>query len=393
VAVIGLVATALGAWHAPDRALLAYLVAFAFVASIPLGALFVLLIGYAASARWLSVVRRVSAGLAAAMLPVPLLFVPIALGLSRLYPWARPRAGLPERAAALLAHKAPYLNVPFFIVRAFVYFAIWLGAAFLLRHWGRRAEQAQAEARESSGDAHEAERGPQPADPLARERAFSSFALVPVSLATTFAAFDWLMSLRPSWFSTMYGVYYFAGSFLVGWAVITLVSRANQDRELAGALTPHHFHALGRMLFAFVIFWAYTAYFQIFLMQIANRASEVDFLVPRLHGVWRSLTYVLALGHFALPFFALLPRSVKFRPNYVAAVALWLVPMHYLDVYWLVLPSVYPDRLAWHWLDAAALAALGGVGWTAYVLLERDTPLLASGDPFLAEGIDYVSPT
>lgn len=379
VTLIGTLLAVVGFLLDPQRALESYLVAFAYVCSIPLGALFVLMIGYACNAKWISVLRRLNEGLALAIAPAPLLFLPIAMDLERLYPWMGPKDAMSHEVAKLVVHKAPYLNAPFFIARSLAYFSVWILCAFLLRHWARRHDGSKLKYAE---------------DALRRERAFSSAMLVPVSLAVTFAAFDWLMSLEPTWFSTMFGVYYFAGSFLAGWATIALCAYLGvRSGELREGITANHFHALGRLLFAFVIFWAYAAYFQVFLIKIANRPIEVSFFVPRLEGAWKLLSYLLALGQFVLPFALLLPKRVKFSPVYVGAVSVFILIMHYLDVYWLVMPSLHPEGLSPHWLDLVMLVAIGGVTVTFYAFVQRGISPIARRDPFFAEGIDYVSPT
>lgn len=379
VTLVGTMLAVVGFLMDPQRALESYLVAFAYVLSIPLGALFVLMIGYACNAKWISVLRRLCDGLALAIAPAPLLFLPIALGLERLYPWMRPTSAMTPEMAELVKHKASYLNAPSFVARSFGYFSLWILCAFLLRHWARRHVGAPVEYAE---------------DALQRERAFSSAMLLPVSFAITFAAFDWLMSLEPTWFSTMFGVYYFAGSFLAGWAAISLCAYLGvRSGHMRDGITGNHFHALGRLLFAFVIFWAYAAYFQVFLIKIANRPIEVSFFIPRLEGAWKSVSYLLALGQFVLPFALLLPKSVKFRPAYVGAVSVFILVMHYVDVYWLVMPSLHPESLSPHWLDLVMLLAIGGLTVTFYAFLQRGVSPIPRHDPFFAEGIDYVSPT
>jgi hypothetical protein len=380
VAALGIAGMIVGVVVAPGRALHAYLAAFATVASIAVGALILQLIGYAANTRWLSVPRRIVGTIALAVVPLAALFVPIALGVAWLYVWADPHAvaALPEEVRALLEHKRPYLNVPFFVVRTAVYFAIWITAAGLLRVWSRRHDG-------------------RPADPeaaLGRERAFASAMLPPVGLAMSFAAFDWLMSLEPTWTSTIFGVYYFAGGFLAGVATVAICAWAGvRSGQADGALSPHHFHALARLLLAFTVFWAYVAYFQVFLIQIADRPNEVSFYLHRLSGSWRAFVIILAIGHFALPFLLLLPRAPKFRAGRVAAVAAWILVVHYLDLYWLVLPTATPAGAAPHPLDLAALAAVVGPCVAFCAWLQRGETLVPAHDPFLPEGLGYASPT
>lgn len=162
-------------------------------------------------------------------------------------------------------------------------------------------------------------------------------------------------------------------------------------RRARDIVTPHHFHAIGRLLFAFTVFWAYAAYFQAFLIQIADRPAEVTFYLARLDGGWTGWTLALAIGHFVVPFALLLPRRVKYRAGWVAGVAGWILAMHYADLYWLVAPSA--GSLSPHWLDLAALVAVVGLSGAWCLWRQRGVPAFAVGDPFLAEGIAYRSPT
>jgi hypothetical protein len=303
----------------------------------------------------------------------------VALGADWLYLWAAPPADLPEPVRVLLEHKRPYLNLAAFVARAGVYFAVWIVAATLLRLWSRRRDAAPRSTQD-------------PADALARERGFASAMLVPSGFAITFAAFDWLMSLEPTWFSTMFGIYYFAGGFLGGIALVAVLAFAGvRSQAMRDLVTPNHFHALGRLLLAFTIFWAYVAYFQVFLIQIADRPVEATFYLHRATGGWQAFVYVLAIGHFALPFFLLLPRALKLRPGYVATVAAWILLVCYADVYWLVLPTA--GGLAPHLVDLAALAAVGGLTTAFCAWVQRGVALVPVHDPFLPEGLGYVSPT
>jgi hypothetical protein len=385
-ALLGAAGLGLGLVQDPARALHAYLCAFATAASIAVGALVLQLIGYAANARWMSVTRRLLGVVAIAVVPLALLFVPIACGAAWLYLWADPAtiATLPAETRALLAHKAPYLNLPAFAIRSALYFVVWIVAAGLLHVWSRRRDTAPAAPTAA------------PEAALGRERAFASAMLPPVGFALSFASFDWLMSLEPTWSSTIFGIYFFAGGFLGAIALTAVLAYAGQRTrapELVSALTPHHFHALGRLLLAFTVFWAYVAYFQVFLIQIADRPVEVSFYLHRLGGSWRPFVDAVAIGHFALPFLLLLPRAPKHRPGYVAAIGAWLLVMHALDVYWLVLPTVCPGGVAPALVDLAAFLLVGGVCVGFCALVQRRASLVASGDPFLPEGLGYVSPT
>lgn len=378
VGLLGAAGVILGLVLAPRRALAAYLFAEAYFVSLAVGALFLLLIGYVANARWMSVIRGLTSAVALGALPLALLFVPIAVGLPYLYLWVSPPLVLPHPVLELLAHKRPWLNPTFFVVRAAACFAVWIAAVVLLRRWARRHPVGVAAA--------------DPERALQRERAFSSVMLPLSGIAVTVAAFDWLMSLDPLWFSTMFGVYFFAGGFLGGIAVVAILCWRGLATGTLDVLTRHHFHAVGRLLFAFTIFWTYIAYFQVFLIYIADKPIEVTFYLARLEGSWRLGVWLLGLGHFAFPFLLLLPRAVKFQPGWVAAVAGWILVFHLFDVYWLVMPTFDTGGIRPSWMDLSALACVGGLATAFVAWAQRRRPLYAEGDPFLPEGRLYQSP-
>jgi len=379
-AALGALGLALGFMRDPTRTAFAYLVAFALVASLCVGALFVLLIGYAINAAWMSVIRRLCEGVAFGALPLALLFAPLALNLGRLYAWTNPApVGLAPEALAELAHKQAYLNAGGFVARGGAYCVIWAVCVVVLRRWSRQRERVAI----TAANAEES---------LSRERVFSSAMLPLVSLAITFAAFDWLMSLTPSWFSSTFGVYYFAGGFVGAIALLCVLAQRGVSRgTLRDVLTGHHFHALGRLVFAFTIFWAYVAYFQVFLISIADKPNEVTFYLARLHGGWRLLSYALIGGHFVLPVLLLFPKRVKFSGAYLAGLSWWLLLMHWLDIYWLVMPVHQPNSIAPSWLDLAALLAVGGVTTCFCSVAQKGVPLVATGDPLLEAGLRYAS--
>lgn len=377
VGLVGLIAILIAIALAPTRALLAYLAAYTACTGVAVGALVLLLAGYATNARWLAPLRRVQEALASVFPLLAVLFLPIAIGVYRLYGWADPPADLPARVREAIDAKRAWLNPAGFVVRGFIYLAIFAVAAEVLRRWSLRRDAAAANP--LGGDEAEVA--------LGRERKFAAGMLVPVALAITFASVDWLMSLQPAWTSTMFPVYVFASGFSAGIAAVAIASAAMRARL---ALTPHHFHALGRMVFAFVVFWAYVAYFQGFLIQIADRPSEVTFFIPRVRGGWGIALWAIIALRFALPFVLLMPRAPKFWPRYVTAVSALILLGHVIESTWLVLPSagVAPSPL-----DLIAYLGVGGTCVAFAVWRLHRAPLTVAGDPFLAAGLRYESPT
>ena len=367
-ALVGLVLLALAARAGASALLAAWLVGYVFFLTIALGCLYFVLVHTAMSGSWGVVVRRL-AETGAATLPVfALLFVPVALGLSRLYPWAEASA----LADPLLRWKQPYLNQGFFLIRSAVYLLVWSAVAA----WFLRLSRAQ--------DAHPDQAA------AARLRRWSGPLLVPVALAHTFAAFDWMMSLDPRWYSTIFGVYSFSGSLLAGFAVLALLSVLLRRSGLVpGAVGAEHFHDLGKLLFAFTSFWAYIAFSQYFLIWYGNIPEETEWFRARLQGPWLAVSVVLAVGHFAVPFLFLLPRGTKRNPLALAAAAAWLLLMHLVDVFWLVVPSTGAGGPGFALACLAALLTVGGIFLLAFASLLRRHPLIPIGDPRLPESLAF----
>jgi hypothetical protein len=359
---LGAIGIAIGFVVAPTQAAFAYLTAWTYALSIALGALIFLMIGHAVGARWTVMFQRFTEAITGALPVLAVLFVPIALGLPILYPWAAPARGLDPEVAAKLAHKAPYLNPTFWIVRAAFFFAVWIAIGELLAHWGRRFAHGRA-------------------------RALSAAGLPAIGLTLTFAAFDWLMSLTPLWYSTIFGLLYFSGGFVAALALIAIVAyAARRVPAVATHVRASHTGALGRLMFAFLVFWAYMELSQGLITWIANKPDEVPWYVARGAGAWGDVFTVLVIGHFALPFFGLLSKALKRRPAVLAIAGAWLVVMHYVDVYWLVMPTLH-RVLAIHWLDFAA--PCGVLGVTVAIAAARARVPLAIDDPNFAAAAVY----
>jgi hypothetical protein len=353
----------------PTRFYQAWLLAFLYFLSLALGGLAYVLMMQAARAGSSVSVRRLGEALMATLpLFVPL-FVPVLLGLHHVYEWTHVDAVARD---VLLTHKRPYLNVPFFVVRAAAYFLVWGGTAW----WFYRRSLQQ----DATGDPELTRRMQRVAPP----------ALVAFGFTVTFAAFDWIMALQPHWYSTIFGLYFFAGSFVGAFALMALLAtRLRGVGRLAQAITPDHLHDLGKWLFAFVAFWAYLAFSQFLLIWYANLPEETIFYAQRWRGGFQAVSLLLVLGHFAVPFFFLLPRAVKRSARALAVGAVWMLAAHLVDLYWLVMPARAEAHAAVHLVDVTIFVGVGGLFVAALAWLLRRHAVVPIRDPRLPEALAF----
>jgi len=348
-----------------EQFLHAYLAAYLFWAGVALGSLALLMLHHLVGGRWGHAIQRVLEAAASTLPCLALFFLPILLNLPGLYIWAQP--GAAERIH-LLHHKALYLNVPFFWVRTLFYFAVWITLSGLLRRWSLEQDR--------TGEA----------GITRRLQVLSGPGLVLYGLTVTFAAFDWVMSIEPQWFSTIYGVIFIVGQGLAALAFAIVVTRLLADRKLlADTLTPNHFHDLGNLLLAFVMLWAYVAFSQYLIIWSGNIPEEIIWYVNRMAGGWRLLAFALIGLHFILPFLLLLSRTTKRRARGLFAVALGILVMRMVDLFWVVSPAFHPTEWGLHWLDLVAPAALGGIWLAAFLRQLKRHPLLPLRDPRFPE--------
>jgi len=373
---LGLLLTLLGGLAQPRQALLAYLVAFMYWLGLCIGAISLVMGNHAAGARWNVTIRRISENIGAALPLFALLFLPLLIGARHIWFWVSPSEPLSRETLELLAHKAPYLNISSFTLRALGYFAIWSGVAWRLR--GLSLQQ------DESGDA---------ALTVAQRR-LSPAGLVLFVLTFTFASFDWLMSLQPTWYSTIFGLYVYAGAFVASLALQCLIVTGLRSSEspLGRVISVDHQHNLGKLLLAFTAFWAYMAFSQYMLIWAGNLPEELQWIVTRSRGPWRPVGILILLGHFLIPFFLLLSRDLKRSPPALAAVAVWMLVIHYIDLYWVVMPAADLARLGLHWTHFTAFAGVGGLSLAAALWLLRSARPVPVKDPFLEDALRYVQP-
>lgn len=360
VGVAGLAAAGLGAFFDPGQFFHAYLLAFLFWLAAALGGLALSMLHHLSGGAWGVVLRRSFEASARTLPWMALFFVPVAFGMSHLYPWTDTAMVAGDH---LLKGKAGYLNTPFFLIRAALYFAIWCGLALVLSRWS--AEQ---------------DRNADPAIGVRMQRV-SAGGLVIYVLSMTFASIDWAMSMEPHWFSTMYGFLFVIGQAIMGLAVAVITARRLwAEAPMAGVYNPGHFHDFGKLLFAFSMVWAYFTFSQFLIIWSANLPEEIPWYQHRLHHGWEFLAIALVACHFVVPFIVLLSRKTKRNATILARMAMWLIAARFLDLFFLIGPEAYPDGLSVGWIDLAAVVGLGGI-WVALFLGNlQSRPLLPVHD-------------
>jgi hypothetical protein len=369
VGIAGAVLCAASALVEPATFFRAYLFAYVFVIGITLGALALVMVHHLSGGAWGLMIRRLLEAATRTLPVLAALFLPILLGLSELYPWAREAD---VAASELLRHKQAYLNAPFFVARAAFYFAAWIAVAHFLNRWS--AEQDRGE----------------PGFDDRRFRLLAAPGLLVYGLTVTFMAVDWIMSLTPEWFSTIFGVIVMGGQALTAMAfAIAVLFLLAAHEPLSEAVAPSHFHDLGKLMLAFVMLWAYFNYSQFLIVWSGNLAEEIPWYLRRTEGAWRLVTVALVLGHFVLPFLLLLSRDFKRKGRALARIALLVVIMRMVDAAWMVTAS-FPEV---SWLlaaaNVAALAGIGGIWIWFYVRGLKARPLLPVHDPYLREAMEH----
>jgi hypothetical protein len=353
-----------------------YLVAFSYWCGIAFASTILLMIFHATHARWMTILRRPVEAMGVTIPVFILLVIPIWLGMKQLYSWVDPvAAGFTGEALARVVHKGRWLSVNFFIARSVVYILVAALLGWRLYGWSLRQDKEGG------------------TDLLARQRRFASGGLPFIALAITFGAFDWLMSLNPTWFSTIFGVYFFAGSFLSALSILAIVTwQANLKNVFGGGMSIEHTHSIGKLMLAFTCFWTYIAFSQLLLIWIAGLPEEIPFYITRFREGWAWMGVVLILCHFFVPFGALLSRSLKRTPHKLAGVGIWILLIHYIDIYWLVMPTLYPDGFTFHWTQPVAFVGIGLFAVAFAVSRLRGRMPVPMRDPYLPESLRYRQP-
>lgn len=380
IGILGLVLTAVGAFVGDARAAAhSYLFAFTYWVGISVASIIMVAIFHASKAKWMTVLRRAMETMAVS---VPI-FVPLFFGLlpfmKDLYPWW-PGSALASHMTELELHQMSfkqhgYLNPTFFAVRQVIYFGVWIFVSQRLYSWSTRQDEA--------GELMFTE----------KQRVLGPGSLPFLALTITFAAFDWLMSLTPLWQSTIYGAYYFAGSFLAAFCLLTLATANAQGKNLYGNLvTTAHYHNLGKLMLAFVAFWAYIAFSQFLLIWVANVPEEATWYHVRIFGIWEWVSVALFFVQFMIPFAILLSRNLKLQARKLSVVAIYLLIAHALDMYWLIFPAYDREHPAFPWTIIPAFFGVGGIVVGYALFRARGRYTVPVKDPYIAESLRYVQP-
>jgi hypothetical protein len=376
---VGLALCALGFFIDRDHFFRSWLSAYLLFLGIALGSMALLMIQHLSGGAW-GVFRRVFEASSRTLPFLALLFLPVVLGMSRLYPWTH--ADLVQQDV-VLRHKALYLNVPFFLIRALVYFVGWIVIAWTMSRLSRRQDEGDMSVN-------------------VRIQYVAGGGIVFYAFTATLAAIDWIMSINPHWYSTLFGFIFVGGQGLSALAFTIVVSTYLAHREpMASILRPTHFHDLGKLSLAFVMLWAYFNFSQYMLTYAANLVEEIPYFIARISHGWQYLALFLVIFQFAVPFLLLLSRDLKRNPHRLLWVALALIVIRYIDLFMLVapefdssgvnvhmLPGEHESSFYVHWLDLGAPLAIGGLWLWMFFTQLAQRPLLAFGDPYLREALE-----
>jgi hypothetical protein len=358
---VGAAISLAGAFLNLQQFLQSYLMAYMLCLGVTLGCLALGMVHQLSGGAWGVVIRR-PIGAAARVLPVmTVLFLPIALGMTRLYVWTN--ADLVAHDD-VLQHKHLYLNTPFFLVRAAIYFLVWNGLSYFLNAWSLEQDR--------TGESRFAR----------RMQILSGGGLLAYGFTITFASFDWMMSLEPHWFSTIYGVLILGGQGLSALAFLIVVlvwlsRRPPLDRIIVKA----HFHDLGNLMLAFVMLWAYFSFSQYLIIWSGNLPAEIAWYMHRLQTGWRAVGLTLILAHFAAPFVVLLSRTVKREPHLLVKVAIGVLVVRLIDLFWLIAPEFHQTGIVVSWLDIVLPLTLGSIWLACFIRQLRGRAILPVHDP------------
>jgi len=365
---VALVACVIGALFSPDQFFRSYLFSYLFYLGMTLGCMALVMLQYLSGGSWGIIIRRITESATRTIPLLAFLFLPILIGIRKLYSWSHEEV---VKADPLLQHKHLYLNVPFFIVRVLIYFVGWWVFAHFLNKWS-----------------HEQDTGGRDL-PARRLQLLSGPGLIFYALSVTFASVDWVMSLDPHWFSTIFGLLFVVGQGLsaLSLCIAMLVILSDEGGPLEGVIGPSHLHDIGKLLLTFTMLWAYFSFSQFLIIWAGNLVDEIPWYLKRLRGGWEWIGLLLVVFHFAFPFAMLLSQSLKRAGHKLIRIAGLVIVMRFVDLFWIVAPVSSQGGFRVHWMDFLTPVGIGGLWLGAFLFQLQKWPLLPVRDPHLEEAI------
>jgi hypothetical protein len=361
IGVIALAVSLLGLFQNATHFWQSYLFAYIFWAGLGIGSLGIFFLHNVVGGNWGVAIRRfIESGLQT--LPLIALFaVPVLIAVKTLYSWTNPEVRAHEFA---VGHKAAYMNVPFFVGRTVLYFLLWCFLGYRILRMANEHER--------TGDPRL----------FKKIKGASAPALLIFVVTTTYAFIDWIMSLEPTWYSTIYGWMFTVSQVLLTFAfMIALLVLLSRREPFASFIKPQHYHDLGNLMLAFTMLWAYMSFAQLLIIWSENLPDEIPWYVRRFSGGWGYMAWFISIFHFCVPFFLLLMRFIKKNPNYLRTLAVWMIIVRVVDVFWIVEPAFRQRGLEVYWTDIAVLIGLGGIWLWYFIHHLKARPLLVPSDP------------
>jgi len=366
--IVGLLASAVGYFLNSEQFFFSYLTSFTYFTSFALAALILLMIHHITQSSWGVVIRRIPEAFSSNLWIWAIFIIPVLFGMHSLYHWTHTEDVLSD---PILAGKMPYLNETFFVIRQIIYFSIW---GFI----GYKLHKVSVEM-DRTGDWGLTQ--------LLKK--YSAPGILIFALTVAFASFDWLMSLDPHWFSTMFGVYFFAMSIQAFFPLmILLIYWMQKQGILENTISKSHIYDMGAWFFGFTVFYAYIAFSQLLLIYYANIPEETLWFYHRLEGSWAFVSYSLIIGRFVLPFILLLNRDTKHQKKLLIFTSVLVLFMHFVEVYWIAMPILSHHGVHISWMDITTLFGLGGIFFGLFFQRLKKHNLVPVNDPKLAESLD-----
>lgn len=368
IGIVGLIATGVGYFINHDQFFFSYLTSFSFFTSIALGALVLLMIHHLTRSEWGVTLRRIPEALTSNLWIWGLFFIPLLFGMHSLYHWTHADAVASD---PVLQGKEPYLNTTFFIIRQIIYFGIWGFLGYKL--YNSSIEQ------DETGDW-----GLQ-----TLQRKVSGPGTLLFAITVSFASFDWLMALDPHWYSTMFGVYYFAMGFQAMFAtLILIILYLRKQHILTNTIRRVHLNDLGKWLFAFTVFYAYIAFSQFLLIFYANIPEETIWYLERFNGGYEYLAYFYLFGRFVIPFVVLLGKKAKANFKILTGISVLILVAHAVEIYWLIMPVLHHHGFHFDWMTFTALIGLGGIFLGLFFYRFKQKKMVPINDPKLSQSLN-----